>query len=164
MKTRHALAIATALLIGAAPLSAPVFAAASGGGGGSMPSGDPGSERPSLKAAERLMKGKHYEEALAMLDALRQKDDQNPDIYNDMGFCLRKLERLTDAEAYYKAALSLDADHKGALEYEGELFLMQNDLKGAEANLAKLAAVCPQGCDEYTDLAQAIADFKAAQG
>lgn len=153
--------LGAAVMAGVLMVATPGFAAGGGGGGGGVPSGEPESGRASIRAAEKLIKQKKYEEALVMLDELRQKDEQNPDIYNYMGFCLRKLNRLTDSAAYYKAALTLDKDHKGALEYEGELFLMQNDVASAEANLAKLAALCPSGCEEHDMLSEAIADYKA---
>ena len=137
--------LGAAVMAGVLMVATPGFAAGGGGGGGGVPSGEPESGRASIRAAEKLIKQKKYEEALVMLDELRQKDEQNPDIYNYMGFCLRKLDRLEDSAAFYNAALSVKADHIGALEYQGELYLMQNNLAGAEANLAKLAQLCLRG-------------------
>ena len=60
-----------------------------------------------------------------------------------------------------RIALDLDPDHKGALEYQGELRLEQNNLPAAEANLAKLRRLCPAGCAERDDLERAIQAYKS---
>ena len=59
--------------------------------------------------------------------------------------------------------LRLSPDHRGALEYQGELHLSRGDIAAAEANLARLAALCPSGCEERADLAKAVVAWKAAQ-
>ncbi len=53
-------------------------------------------------------------------------------------FSYRKTGDLDRAASHYDQALKLDPKHKGALEYQGELFLMQGNRAAAEANLAKL--------------------------
>jgi hypothetical protein len=50
------------------------------------------------------------------------------------------------------------------LEYYGELFLMKNDLPGAEQMLARLDKVCFFSCEEYRDLKEEIAKYKAKKG
>ena len=69
-----------------------------------------------------------------------------------MGFASRKAGALEQAATFYRAALAADPDHLGALEYQGELFLMTGDRAGAEANLARLGALCGT-CEEQADLA-----------
>jgi hypothetical protein len=64
------------------------------------------------------------------------------------------------AENFYQAALKIDPKHKGALEYYGMLKLKNNDLAGAESLLVKLDKVCFFGCEEYTDLKEAIRNYK----
>lgn len=58
-----------------------------------------------------------------------------------MGYSLRKkaAPNLPEAEKIYLSALSLDANHRGALEYYGELLLLKNDLAGAEKMLFRVA-------------------------
>lgn len=68
---------------------------------------------------------------------------------------------LAAAERFYIAALKIDAKHRGALEYYGELFLMKNDLAGAEQMLARLDKACVFSCEEFRDLKEAIARFKS---
>ena len=50
-----------------------------------------------------------------------------------------------------------DADHKGAHEYLGELYVETGDLASAREQLAVLTRLCPQGCEERKDLEEALA-------
>ena len=82
---------------------------------------------------------------------------KNADIQNYLGFAYRKSGKLEASGNHYAKALELDPDHKGALEYQGELFLMTGAPEKARANLARLEVLCPSGCSELTDLKAAIA-------
>ena len=85
----------------------------------------------------------------------------NADAHNLLGYSLRWLNRYDEAFAAYDKALALDPNHKGALEYSGVAYLKTNQKAKAEANLARLQAICAT-CEETTDLARAIAEYKAA--
>ena len=82
-----------------------------------------------------------------------------------MGYSLRKKTPpdLVGAEKYYQAALKIDPVHRGALEYYGELMLINKNLTGAEGLLARLDKACTFGCEEYSDLKEAVANYKKAQ-
>lgn len=82
-----------------------------------------------------------------------------------MGYSLRKKQPrdLVGAEKYYQAALKIDPNHRGALEYYGELKLMNSDLLGAEALLARLDKACFFGCEEYSDLKASIQKYKSSK-
>ena len=138
------------------------------GAGSSPPPPSPGATESDAKTnyrkAVKLIEAEKYEEAIPLLEALLKDDPYNADILNYLGFSHRKLNHLELSEAYYKQALSADANHLGALEYEGELFLMQHRLPEAEANLAKLATLCNSKCDEFKGLEEAIADYKKQNG
>ena len=67
---------------------------------------------------------------------------------------------LNDAEKYYITALNIDASHRGALEYYGELLLLKHDLAGAEKLLARLDKACLFGCEEFQDLKKSIQQYK----
>ena len=82
----------------------------------------------------------------------------NADAYNLLGFASRKSGDLDRAWVFYDAALRINPNHLGALEYQGELFILQGDIAAAEANLVKLAAACG-ACAEYADLAAALGDL-----
>ena len=90
-------------------------------------------------------------------------DTSSADWNNLMGYSLRKKQPpdLVGSEKYYQAALKIDPSHRGALEYYGKLKLINNDLPGAEALLARLNKACPLGCEEYSDLKGAIQKYKS---
>jgi hypothetical protein len=79
-----------------------------------------------------------------------------------MGYSHRKAPApdLPAAERYYDAALRLQPQHRGALEYSGELFLMRGDLARAEERLGQLDKACRLPCEEYTDLKKASLDTR----
>ena len=70
----------------------------------------------------------------------------------------RKTGKLAAAGGYYQRALEINPERKGALEYQGELFLMRSVKDAAQANLAKLDKICWLGCSEYDDLKKVIAE------
>ena len=101
----------------------------------------------------------------AAIDALKSVNDTaSADWNNLMGYSLRKAKTpdYAGAEKFYNDALRIDPKHRGALEYSGELYLMLGELPKAEQRLAVLDKVCNLGCEEYTDLKNAVARFKAA--
>ena len=69
---------------------------------------------------------------------------------------------LAEAERYYDEALRIDPQHRGALEYSGELYLMTGNLPKAEERLATLDKACTFSCEEYRDLKRAVERYKAA--
>jgi tetratricopeptide (TPR) repeat protein len=74
-----------------------------------------------------------------------------------MGFSLRKTGDYSSALTFYKKALDFDANHKGAHEYLGELYVETGNLPKAREQLAVLMKLCPQGCEEQEDLEKALA-------
>ena len=115
-----------------------------------------------LSGVRSQVAAKRWADALAELR--NQNDSASADWNNLMGYVLRKGSPadLDGADRYYREALRIDPRHKGALEYSGELALMRGDLAGAEQKLAALDRVCLFGCEEFTDLKQAVQRFKAA--
>ena len=114
-----------------------------------------------LLPARNAIKAGNYEKAI---DFLREADQKkSADWHNLMGYSLRKkaAPNLNEAEKFYLSALNLDANHRGALEYYGELLLLKNDLAGAEKMLARLDKACRFGCEEFQDLKQSIQQYKA---
>ena len=115
-----------------------------------------------LAAVRTQVAAKRWPDALAELRKLN--DGASADWQNLMGYVLRKGSPpdLDGADRHYREALRIDPRHRGALEYSGELALIRGDLAGAEHKLAALDRVCLFGCEEYTDLKQAVQRFKAA--
>ena len=114
-----------------------------------------------LTEARSSIKAEKYNQAIQQLQAANEKN--SADWNNLLAYSLRKKQSpdLTGAEKYYQAALKIDPEHRSALEYYGELKLMNNDLPGAEAILARLNKVCTFGCEEYSDLKSAIQKYKS---
>ena len=106
------------------------------------------------------IKAEKYDQAIQQLQAANETS--SADWNNLLGYSLRKKQPpdLAGAEKYYQAALKIDPDHRGALEYYGKLKLINNDLLGAEALLARLDKACIFGCEEYSDLKEAIQKYK----
>lgn len=93
-----------------------------------------------------------YEAALTSLDAARAAFGPHPDVLTYQGFAHRKLGRFEAAEGYYRQALTAAPDHRGALEYYGELKVERGDVAGARRLLARLDQTCAFGCAEAETL------------
>jgi Flp pilus assembly protein TadD len=115
-----------------------------------------------LAEARTLIKAKKWSEAMAELQ--RVNDPASADWNNLMGYSVRRgaTPDLDASERFYNEALRINPNHRGALEYSGQLYLMKGDLPSAEKRLAVLDKACTFGCEEYTDLKKAIERFKAA--
>ena len=169
--------------------SSPTNGAPSGGGGGGSysppapapeptpapapeptptPTPTPTPATTKLTSAEQLSKSltliesKDWFEAEKTLKDLRVEDQNNPEVWNLSGFAARNMGDFKNSNSYYKRALSLDGKHKGALEYQGELFLKLKQPRKANSNLAKLKAICGSSCEEYRELKDAIKAYKKA--
>ena len=77
---------------------------------------------PDLTAARAKIKVKDYAGALALMRPMLN-NTIHADLYNLVGFCLRKTGDQKQAWVYYDKALALNANHLGTLEYQGELFV-----------------------------------------
>ena len=111
--------------------------------------------------ARASIKAEKYDQAIKQLQAANETS--SADWNNLFGYSLRKKQPpdLVGAEKYYQAALKIDPEHRGALEYYGKLKLINNDLPGAESLLARLDKACTFGCEQYSDLKEAIQKYKA---
>jgi tetratricopeptide (TPR) repeat protein len=108
--------------------------------------------------AVSLINEKRYEEAITFLNDARWAAGPHPDILTYLGFANRKLQRYEIAESYYQSALQIYPEHRGALEYYGELKLERGDIAGAKSHLAKLEKICGFGCNEADELRRWIMD------
>ena len=113
--------------------------------------------------AEKAVQAKDWNKAIGLLNRVVADSPKNADAYNYLGYSNRKLGNRDQALAYYNHALYLDPNHRGALEYLGELYLDMSDLPKAEEQLAKLARVCGPRCNEYQELQGEVAKFKSGQ-
>lgn len=110
-----------------------------------------------LKSIEQLIYKEKYSAAIKKLKKTIKGDKQSADAWNLLGFASRKSGDTDAADNAYKQALTINKDHLGALEYQGELFITLGRLDDAKSNLNHLETLCPEGCDEQAELADAIA-------
>jgi cytochrome c-type biogenesis protein CcmH/NrfG len=155
MKTLQSFLASTALLVslGLAPalVPAPAFAV------DNMESTD----APDLSSVRAKIKAKDYAAALTELRDIAE-DTQQADVYNLLGFTLRKTGDFKTSLTYYTKALELQPDHKAAREYLGELYVETGNMEKAKEQLAVLAKLCPAGCEEREDLQKAISAKSAS--
>ena len=131
-------------------------------------SGDSGNNQDNLyKAAKKLViKAKKLEKKNKVEKALKlysraydkllkayDKDKENPDILNYLGFTLRKAGNFEEAEKFYLAGLEIKPDHKGINEYLGELYIKTNRIELAKDRLEVLKG-CK--CEEFEELRELI--------
>ncbi|MFZ1725278.1 MAG: tetratricopeptide repeat protein [Albidovulum sp.] len=129
----------------------PIMAAGSGGSNSSTDTA-----QPTYQQAKAAVDAGKYEKAITSLTALVKADRQNADAWNLLGYSNRKLKKYDEAAKYYQMALKIDPKHRGALEYQGELFVETGAFDKAKANLATLKEICGN-CEQYGDLKKALA-------
>ena len=113
-------------------------------------------DAPELASVRAKIKAKDYKAAIAELTPMLETN-QHADVYNLMGFSLRKIGDTKQAYTFYRKALDFDPEHKGALEYLGELYVETGQVDKAQENVTLLKKLCPSGCEELADLEHAIA-------
>ena len=109
-----------------------------------------------LAKVTTLLNANNFKQALADLKIIDSEFKNNADVNNLLGYSSRKLKQYKPAATYYEKALKLNPNHLGALEYQGELFVLTNKVPAAKKNLAKLEKLCGLKCGEYLDLKKAI--------
>ena len=109
-----------------------------------------------LTKIRTLIEAKNFSAALTALQAADKSFPNNADINNLLGYSARNLKQYKPAATYYAKALKIDPKHLGALEYQGELFMLTKKTSDAKKNLAKLKSLCGVNCEEYIDLKKAI--------
>lgn len=119
-----------------------------------------GSSEPSpsddYKKAVKAIDAKDFATAENLLIGYVAKKEKDANGWNYLAFAQRNQDKNDAAMTNYEKALTLDPKHKGALEYQGELFLKLGNMDGAKANLAKLEVLCSKKCEERDVLQAAI--------
>jgi tetratricopeptide (TPR) repeat protein len=105
--------------------------------------------------AYRLARDGRYEEALALLDTL--KEPNTAKALNYRGYATRKLGRTDEGIGYYLQSVKLDPQYAQVREYLGEAYVIKGRLDLAQEQLQEIKSICGgTRCEEYQDLAQAI--------
>jgi len=142
-------------------MAAPFDAAGDGGSDGSKKL--PPAVNSDYQAGKEAVEAEDYQRAIDHMTKVVATVPDNADALNYLGYSHRKLGRFDESLVWYQKALAADPNHRGANEYLGELYLQMGDLAKAEERLNKLDDQCFFGCEEYDDLKQEIAEYKAAQ-
>ncbi len=146
-----------AAMLTAGFLSTPGGARAAGGDDDPAPTSE-------YSLAKKALDDGDYDVAINKLAQLHENDPDDADVLNLLGYGYRKSGDFDQARGYYLQALAVEPKHRGANEYIGELYLETGHLDKAEERLAVLDDDCWLGCEEYTDLKEAIAEYKVKKG
>jgi Flp pilus assembly protein TadD len=103
---------------------------------------------------------KDWKAAANHFQAAVKANPRSADAHNMLGYSQRWLGNMDASFASYAEALRLDPKHKGAHEYVGVAYLKVKNLPKAQEHLASLESICGKKCEEYEDLAKAIAAYK----
>jgi Flp pilus assembly protein TadD len=147
----------TTLLLGLVLVQAQAFA--------DLPEPKGKTENANIAAGRKAIETKDFKSALGHLTKAVQEEPNNADAHSMLGYSHRKLGTFDKSMEHYQRALKIDANHRSAREYLGELYLDMNQLANAEKELASLKKACPffGKCEEYDDLKEAIEKYKAKQ-
>jgi Tfp pilus assembly protein PilF len=106
------------------------------------------------------LKSRDWDRAAYHLEIAARAEPTNADAQNLLAYAYRNQKKLDLAFKHYREALRLDPKHRGAHEYIGEAYLMRGDKAKAQEHLVALERLCGKGCEEYQELARAIAAAK----
>ncbi len=132
--------------------------------------GNPGMTTPATNnqnadfvAGRQAIDRKDWKAALESLSKAEKSMSTSADLHNFLGYAYRHLDDLDNSFRHYKEALRLDPKHRGAHEYIGQAYLKARQPEKAAEHLAELEKICGKGCEEYKDLAKAIANYGKAK-
>ena len=111
---------------------------------------------PDFIAGKKAIERKDWKTAIDHFKAANKRLE-NADLHSHLGFAFRKSGDLDSAFNHYKVALGIDPNHRGTHEYLGEAYVKAGNLDKARQHLARLEEICGKDCEEYLDLARAIA-------
>ena len=133
------------------------------GGGDPVRGGPP--QDPVLDKVLAAHAQQDWPRAEAILRDALAKDPGNAEYHNLFAYSLRKdANRNVDLVfKHYNEALRIDPNHRGAHEYIGEAYLMVGNPAKAKEHLAALDRLCFFGCEEYSKLKKAVAEYEAGK-
>jgi len=112
-------------------------------------------DRQRYEQGRSLALAGYYREALDMLEAIADRNDAM--ILTMIGYSTRKLGNVERGIAIYHQALAIDPNNVNTHEYLGEGYVAAGRIDLAQVELDKLEALCGTNCEQYSDLAKAIA-------
>jgi Flp pilus assembly protein TadD len=113
-----------------------------------------------LQMGREAIAAKNWKVAISNLQAAVNYEPNNADAWNLLGYAYRNSGDTKNAFPAYERALKIDPNHRGAHEYIGIAYVVVGDKAQAQLHLVALERICGKGCEEYQDLAKAIATGK----
>lgn len=110
-----------------------------------------------FEIAQDAITSRDWDTAVEHLLIVTRNEPANADAQNLLGYAYRNQKKYDLAFVHYRKALELDPKHKGAHEYIGQTYLLTGDKAKAREHLAALERICGTSCEEYQDLARALA-------
>ena len=110
---------------------------------------------------KKAIDAKDWNAAIAAFSKVVARNPANADAHNFLGYAYRWTGKMDESFSHYNSALRLEPNHKGAHEYIGVAYLKVDKPDQARVHLGKLEKICGRKCEEYVDLAKAIADYKS---
>ena len=95
-----------------------------------------------------------YAAAIGQLKALGH--DDSAAVANLIGYSYRRLGDYKVSQIWYERALKADPNHVLTWQYYGLWPIEQGNRDQAQYHLARIAAICGIGCEEYRSLAAAL--------
>jgi tetratricopeptide (TPR) repeat protein len=118
---------------------------------------------PVLQQFDAAKERQDWAGAATVLKEALSAQPNNADYHNLYAYSLRKggSADMDQVFKHYNEALRIDPKHRGAHEYIGEAYLMVGNVAKAKEHLGALDKLCFFGCEEYSDLKNAISGFEA---
>lgn len=117
---------------------------------------------PALEQARAAIDKQDWAGAQGILRDAVARNPQSADLHNLYAYSIRKgaNPQMDLVFRHYNEALRLDPKHRGAHEYIGEAYLMSGNVAKAKEHLAQLDRLCTFGCNEYSKLKAAVAQYE----
>ena len=120
------------------------------------------------EASEALVQAGYYAEnaegARDLFERALAADPGNVNALVGLGRAHEDLGRVGTGLKYYRRALTIEPNHRRALEAQALAFLKKDSLDKAERNRARLERICGRsGCDELDVVTQAISAHLAGE-
>jgi tetratricopeptide (TPR) repeat protein len=120
-------------------------------------------EDKNFEKGKKAIDAKKWNDAIEAFKKVVAENADNADAHNYLGYAYRWTNKMDDSFKHYNIALKLSPNHRGAHEYIGVAYLKVNQPEKAKEHLAKLEKICGKKCEEYDDLAKALAAYQPAK-